>query len=75
MRAIVRMAMQCVKLAAGLTAAGLMGVIVFVVMIHLSDTHPRVYYGLLGMAGIAAFIGLTACLASHREDNGKEGLA
>ena len=72
---IIRTAAQCVKLAAGLTSAGLMGVILFLVMIHLCDTHPRVYYGLLGMAGIAAFIGLTVVLASHSEDSGKEGLA
>ena len=52
-----RTAAQCAKLAAGLAFAGLVGVIIIVILMHISETHPRVYAALYGVALLIVFIG------------------
>ena len=71
---VVRTAAQCVKLAAGLTFAGLMGVILIIVMMHLFEAHPRVFAALSSAATLIIFVGLTICLAKQGGDN-MEGMA
>ena len=70
-----RTAAQCAKLAAGLAFAGLVGVIMIVMLMHVSETHPRVFAALSGVALLIVFIGLTTCLAKQGGDNGMEGMA
>ena len=65
---------KCAKLAAGLTFAGLMGVILIVAMIHLFEAHPRVFAALSIAATLIIFVGLTICLAKQGGDN-MEGMA
>ena len=74
MRTIARMAVRCVKLALGLTFAGLMGVVIIITLIHLYEVHPRLYALAFSLVLLSAFIYLTVSLAG-RDDNGKEDLA
>ena len=71
---IMRTAAQCAKLAAGLAFAGLVGVVMIVMLMHVSETHPRVFAALSGVALLIVFIGLTTCLAKQGGDN-MEGMA
>lgn len=71
---IMRTAAQCVKLMANLVFAGLEGVIMIVLLMHISETHPRVFAALSGVALLIVFIGLTTCLAKQGGDN-MEGMA
>ena len=65
---------KCAKLAAGLAFAGLVGVVMIVMLMHVSETHPRVFAALSGVALLIVFIGLTTCLAKQGGDN-MEGMA
>ena len=69
-----RTATKCAKLAASLIFAGLVGVIMIVMLMHISETHPRVFAALSGVALLIVFIGLTTCLAKQGGDN-MEGMA
>ena len=69
-----RTAAQCGKLAARLIFAGLVGVVMIVMLMHVSETHPRVFAALYGVALLIVFIGLTTCLAKQGGDN-MEGMA
>ncbi len=71
---IARMAVRCVKLALGLTFAGLMGVVIMITLIHLYEAHPKLYALAFSLVLLSAFIYLTVRLAG-RDDNGKEDLA
>ena len=71
---MMRTAAQCVKFAAGLAFAGLVGVILIIAMMYLFETHPKVYAALSSVATLFVFVGLTVCFARH-DDNGKEGFA
>ena len=71
---MMKTAAQCVKLAAGLAFAGLVGVVMIVMLMHISETHPRVFAALSGVALLIVFIGLTTCLAKQGGDN-MEGMA
>ena len=54
--------------------AGLVGVVMIVMLMHISETHPRVFAALSSVALLIVFIGLTTCLAKQGGDN-MEGMA
>ncbi len=66
---IMRTVAKCAKLAASLAFAGLVGVVMIVMLMHVSETHPRVFAALYGVALLIVFIGLTTCLAKQGGDN------
>ena len=70
---IARMAVRCVKLALGLTFAGLMGVVIMIMLVHLYEAHPKLYALAFSLVLLSAFIYMTVSFAG-RDDNGKEGL-
>lgn len=74
MRTIARMAVRCVKLALGLTFAGLIGLVIMITLVHLYEAHPKLYALGVSLILICTFIYMTVSLAG-RDDNGKEGFA
>ena len=72
---MMRTAAQCVKFAAGLALAGIVGVILIIAMMHLFETHPRIYAVISSVATLAVFVGMTTLLAKRGGDNGMEGMA